>query len=250
MQILSDDLDRIIELAPVPTDAASFDAPMGVYLLDKELLLAELDRLADVEVASAVSGDAESTFGVAADLAAHLLPNLLAARRLCTYRFGGERGRVTQDRYWTDLRSTDTYFRANMALLESEPPLDLYQPDWNILTYQGQYPPARTVPGAISGTEGVFVNSMLAAGTVIRGGGVSHSVLFPQVQIDDGAIVDEAILFEGVKVGAGAQLRRCICDKDVEIPPDTRIGFDWRADQERFHVSPQGIVVIASGHRF
>jgi glucose-1-phosphate adenylyltransferase len=106
------------------------------------------------------------------------------------------------------------------------PPLDLYQPDWNILTYQGQYPPARTVPGAKSGNEGIFVNSMLAAGTVIRGGGVSHSVLFPRVEVEDGAIVDEAILFEGCRSGEGAQIRRCICDKDVVIGPGERIGFD------------------------
>jgi glucose-1-phosphate adenylyltransferase len=259
-RILCDDADRIVELGPAPrpdpiadpTSAGEtgFDAPMGVYLIDKSVLLAELDRLAQAEVdASAAGADPESPPGTAADLATHLLPALLGSHNVRAYRFGGERGRVTPDRYWSDLGSTDAYFRANMALLESDPPLDLYQPDWNILTYQGQYPPARTVPGPVSGTEGIFVNSMLAAGTVIRGGGVSHSVLFPLVQIDDGAIVDEAILFEGVKIGAGAQIRRCICDKDVVIPPGERIGFDRRLDEERFGVSPQGIVVIAKGQK-
>jgi glucose-1-phosphate adenylyltransferase len=206
-------------------------------MIDKALLLDELDRLA------AAAGDADS------DLAVQLIAPLIASggHRVAAYRFGGERGRVTPDRYWSDLGCTDAYFRANMDLLKADPPLDLYQPDWNILTYQGQYPPARTVPGAHSGTEGIFVNSMLAAGTVIRGGGVSHSVLFPKVEIDDGAIVDEAILFEGVKVGADAQIRRCICDKDVVIPHGTRIGFDWRADAERFEVSDGGIVVIRKG---
>jgi glucose-1-phosphate adenylyltransferase len=222
---------------------------MGVYLIDKAVLLAELDRLATAEV-DATTDDAESPATLAADLATHLLPSLLDGYRVCAYRFGGERGRVTPDQYWSDLNSIDAYFQANMVLLESEPPLDLYQPDWNILTYQGQYPPARTVPGPVSGTEGIFVNSMLAAGTVIRGGGVSHSVLFPQVQVDDGAIVDEAILFEGVRVGAGAHIRRCICEKDVVIPPNARIGFDRREDEQRFGVSPQGIVVITKGQAF
>ncbi|MGD8207430.1 MAG: hypothetical protein PVH47_05060, partial [Thiohalocapsa sp.] len=244
-RIVCDEADHVVELGPAPADAASFDAPMGVYLIDKSLLLAELDRL--VEIEARTGGSVDSPPGAGADLASHLLTPLLGAHRICAYRFGGERGRVTPDRYWSDLGSTDAYFRANMALLESDPPLDLYQPDWNILTYQGQYPPARTVPGPTSGTEGIFVNSMLAAGTVITGGGVSHSVLFPQVRVDDGAIVDEAILFEGVRVGAGAQLRRCICDKDVSIPPGTRIGFDRREDEERFPVSPGGIVVIAKG---
>ncbi len=245
--------DRIRALSPqaaAPADGqAIYDAPMGVYLVDKALLLAELDALAAAEAKAAAAADAASPPGAGADLALHLLQPLLERETVYAYRFGGERGRVTPDQYWSDLGSTDAYFRANMALLEAAPPLDLYQPDWNILTYQGQYPPARTVPGANSGNEGIFVNSMLAAGTVIRGGGVSHSVLFPQVEVDDGAIVDEAILFEGVKVGEGAQIRRCICDKDVVIGPGERIGFDRAADEARFDVSPDGIVVIPKGQR-
>ena len=241
VQVQVEDGDRITGIGPAPEpqpgETLDFLAPMGVVLIDKSLLLAELDRL------TAAAGDADS------DLAVQLIAPLLGdgEHHIRGYRFGGERGRVTPDRYWSELGSTDEYFRANMGLLKAESPLDLYQPDWNILTYQGQYPPARTVPGAHSGTEGIFVNSMLAAGTVIRGGGVSHSVLFPRVQVDDGAIVDEAILFEGVKVGAEAQVRRCICDKDVVIPRGTRIGFDWRADAERFEVSEGGVVVIRKG---
>jgi glucose-1-phosphate adenylyltransferase len=245
-----DAADHIRGLISVPDDqpGASFDAPMGAFVVDKALLLRELDNLAAAE-ADGVPAAASTPPGAGADLATHLLPPLLGRETLRVYRFGGERGRVTPDRYWGDLGSTDAYFRANMALLEAEPPLDLYQPDWNILTYQGQYPPARTVPGAASGNEGIFVNSMLAAGTVIRGGGVSHSVLFPLVEVQDGAIVDEAILFEGVKVGEGAQIRRCICDKDVIIGPGERIGFDRAEDEARFEVSPDGIVVIPKGRR-
>ncbi|MCF7985692.1 MAG: glucose-1-phosphate adenylyltransferase [Thiohalocapsa sp.] len=249
VRLQCDAQDRIVDIRHCTADDTDFDAPMGAYLIDKTVLLEEIDRLVESEVGAAAQPDAGPPGIAGADLAMHLLPTLLDKHRVCGYRFGGERGRVTPDRYWSDLDSTDAYFRANMALLESRPPLDLYQPDWNILTYQGQYPPARTVPGPVSGTEGIFVNSMLAAGTVIRGGGVSHSVLFPQVQVDDGAIVDEAILFEGCKVGEGAQIRRCICDKDVIIPPGERIGFDRRADMERFHVSAGGIVVITRGQR-
>ena len=242
--------DRILGLE-TPTDSESeYLAPMGVYVIERQLLLERIEALAETESEAGAHTDPESPPGAGADLATHLVSRLIGEQAIHAYRFGGERGRVTPDRYWSDLGSTDDYFRANMALLESNPPLDLYQPDWNILTYQGQYPPARTVPGPVSGTEGIFVNSMLAAGTVIRGGGVSHSVLFPQVQVDDGAIVDEAILFEGVKVGEGAQIRRCICDKDVRIPAGARIGFDRRADMERFEVSARGIVVIPRGQAF
>jgi glucose-1-phosphate adenylyltransferase len=210
--------------------------PMGVCLFNKDLLLSALER--DEVVLSADAG------GPAA-----VLPMTAGPQGAFLYRFGGERGRVTPDRYWCDVADVDAYYAANMALLETEPPLDLYQEGWGILTYQGQYPPARTVPGR-SGTEGVFVNSMLAAGTVITGGGVNHSILFPQVRVNDGAIVEDAILFSGVSVGEGACIRRCIIDKDVAVPPGERIGFDPEADRRRFTVSPGGVAVIPKAYHF
>jgi glucose-1-phosphate adenylyltransferase len=210
---------------------------MGVYLFKKEFLLSLLDR--DEMVIAANQGGLTR---VIVDLAA-------AGGRVVGYRFGGERGRVTPDRYWCDIADIDAYYAANMALLETEPPLDLYQEDWNILTYQGQYPPARTVPGR-SGTEGIFVNSMLAAGTIITGGGVNRSILFSRVRVGDGAIVEDSILFNGVCIGEGANVRRCIIDKDVAVPAGEQIGFDLDADRQRFIVSPGRVVVIPKAYQF
>lgn len=212
-------------------------APMGVYLFDRDFLL---DLLGSAEAVAAL--DQVSAVETIADLAHQVKVNV--------YRFGGERGRVSPDRYWNDLRDIDAYYQANMALLETDPPLNLYQWDWNIFTAQGQNPPARTVPG-LSGTEGIFVNSMLAAGTVVRGGGVNHSILFPRVLVMDGAIVEDAILFNGVSVGEGAHLRHCIIDKEVAVPPGTSIGLDAAADKGRFfYISPGGVVVIPKGYQF
>ncbi|MGB7550184.1 MAG: sugar phosphate nucleotidyltransferase, partial [Chromatiaceae bacterium] len=229
--------DRVCGLltaeAPVP-DASC--APMGVYLFNKDFLLEMLESAEAVVAADQVSV-AEAVAKMAGDT------------EVCVYRFGGERGRVSPDRYWNDLRNIDDYYLANMALLEHDPPLNLYQSDWKIFTAQGQNPPARTIPG-LSGTEGIFVNSMLAAGTVISGGGVNHSILFPGVRVMDGAIVEDAILFSGVSVGERSHLRRCIIDKEVEVPPDTAIGINPAADKARFHISAGGLVVIPKGYKF
>jgi glucose-1-phosphate adenylyltransferase len=169
--------------------------------------------------------------------------------RVVAYRFGGSSGRVTQDRYWRRLDDLDDYYQANMDLLELEPPLDLYQADWPIRTYQTQRPPARTVPGR-SCNEGICVNSVVSGGTVIAGGGVNHSVLGNRVYIDDGATVEDSILFSDVRIGEGAQLRRCICDRHVHIPPGEQIGFDAAADARRFTLTPRGVIVIPSDYRF
>jgi glucose-1-phosphate adenylyltransferase len=242
-RVVVDADERIRDLTapePSPLDGTGADAEhleaMGVYLFDKQLLLDELKRIERGALSDA-------------DLAMEIIAPLTGSREVRAYRFGQTRGRVTPDRYWTDLASIDAYYQANMALLLAEPPLDLYQVDWTIHTYQGQYPPARTVPGPRTGNEGVFVNSMLAAGTVISGGGVNHSILFPRVWVQDGAIVEASILFDGVEVGEGAHLRNCIVEKDIRIPPQEQIGFDMKRDRERFTVSPEGVVVVTKGER-
>jgi glucose-1-phosphate adenylyltransferase len=101
-----------------------------------------------------------------------------------------------------------------------------------------------------SGHEGQLVNSLLSSGTVISGGTVRHSILFSQVQVDENAVVEDSILFDGVHIEAGAHLTRCIVDKDVQVPPGERIGFDPTADAARFTVSESGITVVPKGYCF
>jgi glucose-1-phosphate adenylyltransferase len=127
--------------------------------------------------------------------------------------------------------------------------MDLYQGDWPIRTYEGQHPPARSVPGR-SGREAEIVNCMLASGTLIVGGALRHTILFPNVRVEEGAVVENSVLFQGVMVGEGAQLQRCIVEKHVTIPAGERIGLDRGRDTERFTVSDSGIVVVPKGYRF
>jgi glucose-1-phosphate adenylyltransferase len=57
------------------------------------------------------------------------------------------------------------------------------------------------------------------------------------------------VLLDGVDVGEGAVVRRCIVDKNVVIEPGARLGVDLERDRERFVVSPGGIVVVGKGER-
>jgi glucose-1-phosphate adenylyltransferase len=100
------------------------------------------------------------------------------------------------------------------------------------------------------GQAGQVIDSLLSSGTVISGGTVRHSILFSQVQVDETAVVEDSILFDGVHVGAGVHLNRCIVDKNVQIPPGERIGFDAAADAARFTVSESGITVVPNGYHF
>ena len=221
---------------PQEEDPNSALASMGIYVFNRDLLIDVLSKDAEDEKSSH-------------DFGADILPDILGESKVFAYTFGGEGGRVSQDRYWRDVGTIDAYYEANMALLEAIPPMDLYQSDWNIRSYATQHPPARTVPGK-SGHEGIFINSIVAGGVVIIGAGVGHSILFPDVRIDEDAFVSDSILYEGVKVGAMAQLNHCIIDKGVEIPPGTVIGQNPDEDAKRFTVSPGGIVVVPKNYKF
>lgn len=221
---------------PLPDNSERALASMGIYVFSRKLLLEELQRDHD-------NPDSSHDFGH------DILPAMISSGRACAHRFGGESGRVSPDRYWRDVGTLDAYYEANMSLLNPVPPLDLYQEDWTIRTYQGQTPPARTVPGE-SGNEGVFVNSIVSGGSVIAGGGVNHSILFSGVRVGDEAIVEDAILFNNVVVGDNAQVKNCIVDKGVVIPAGESIGVDSDRDSERFQLSEKGIVVIPKDYRF
>jgi glucose-1-phosphate adenylyltransferase len=226
--------NQVVEIVPFSgsTDASSGYGPMEVYVFKKPALIELLEQ-----------GRRPGVNGRA--IIDVIKEHWLGSEKVSAYRFGGADGRVSQDKYWRMLASVDDYYDANMDLLEFEPPLDIYQSDWPIRTHQTQRPPARTVAGR-SCTEGILLNSIIAGGSVIAGGGVSRCILGNRVYIDDGATVEDAIISAGVRVGEGTQLRRCVVDRNVEIPANEQIGVDPKADAERFTVTPNGVVVVPS----
>ena len=238
-----DDTQRIVAFDEKPQNPTCIPGKadhalvsMGIYVFSTDLL---------VEVLRTDHEDANSSH----DFGKDLLPKLIRTQRVFAHHFGGAEGRVTPDRYWRDVGTIDAFYAANMDLLKPIPPLNLYQSDWPIRTYARQHPPGRTVPGEF-GNEGLFINSIIAGGTVIAGGSVQHSILFADVYVGDEALVENSLLFDGVHVGNGAMLRNCIVDKRVAIPALEKIGYDTNKDRERFTISEAGIIVVPQGYRF
>jgi glucose-1-phosphate adenylyltransferase len=91
---------------------------------------------------------------------------------------------------------------------------------------------------------GIATDSMVSHGCIISGGRIHRSVLGVGCRVNSFSEVEESILFERVRVGRHAKIRRAIIDKDVEIPSGTVIGFDREADRQRFFVTESGTVVI------
>lgn len=212
-------------------------ASMGIYIFNTRSLLDVVQK--DHGVSSS-----------AHDFGQNIFPSMMGSDiTVGAYFFGRQAGRVSPDAYWRDVGTIDAYYKANMDLLEPIPPIDLYQKDWQIRTYHGQFPSARMVPSE-TGEVGFVENASLAGGDVVIGARVIRSILSHDVRVEAQALVEESILFDGVRVGKGARLRRCIVDKRVTIPPGANIGWNRELDAKRFTVSEEGVVVVTKGYRF
>ncbi len=181
---------EVVEWQEKPRQPRSDLASMGIYVFSKRALLAWLS-------------DERTDFG------RDVIPAMLQANaRVFGYRFEG---------YWQDVGTVESYWQANMDLLEEHPELDLYDRDWLIHTRSEERAPARIGPTA-NVHRSLISHGCLIAGTVER------SVLSPGVRVDIGAVVRDSIVMFDTVIRAGAIIDRSIIDKEVTIGPNVVVG--------------------------
>jgi glucose-1-phosphate adenylyltransferase len=205
---------------------------MGVYVFDRNALIDILNRDAGMKSSH--------------DFGRDIIPRMCPDHRVFVYRFGMGAGKDAS--YWRDIGTIDAYWSANMDLAAVNPAFNLYDRSWPIRTYEGQYPPAKTVfADEERGRAGKALDSIICSGVIISGGRVERSILSPGVRVNSYAEVSESILFHNVVIGMRAKVRKAIIDKGVRVPDGMKIGYDLEKDRERFFVSDGGIVVIPKG---
>jgi glucose-1-phosphate adenylyltransferase len=212
-------------------------ASMGNYIFRTDVLLREVDDDAKLEASKH-------------DFGHDILPRMVTSgQRVYAYDFAtnvvqGEEGPGRG--YWRDIGTLDAYWQAQMDLIEIHPHFNLYNQRWPIRTGVTHDPPAKFVfRDEAHARVGIATDSLVSHGCIISGGRIHRSVLSVGCRINSFSEVEESVLFEGVKIGRHARLRRCIVDKDVEIPAGSEIGYDKNLDRRRgFHVSETGLVVI------
>lgn len=204
-------------------------ASMGIYVFNTDYLLRVLTDDAGQQ-------DSQHDFGH------DILPAALSGGAAAyAYPFRDPGG--DQLGYWRDVGTVDSYWKANLELTQVTPPLNLYDRDWPIWTYQEQAPPAKFVFDS-DDRRGHALDSMIAGGCVISGALVRRSLLFPYVHLEPGSEIDECILLHDVQVGRACRLRKAIIEAESVIPDGFTIGFDPGLDRERFEVTDGGVVVV------
>lgn len=112
--------------------------------------------------------------------------------------------------YVSFMNGTDSYFKANMDLLNSEVRKELFNKERPVFTKTRDDMPTRY------GTKSEVKNSLVADGCVINGT-VKNSILFRGVKVEKGAVVENCILMQETKVGENAKLNNVIADKNAVI---------------------------------
>jgi glucose-1-phosphate adenylyltransferase len=183
------------------------------------------------------------------DFGKHIIPMMLQrGDKIFAYSFfdNDVPGMEPNERgYWKDVGTIDTYYEANMDLINISPQLNLYNLSWPILTNQGNLPPAKTVFDD-EDRRGININSFVCGGCITSGGTVRRSIIGPCSKINSYALVEDSILFDNVQVGRHAKIRKAIIDENIMIPEGMEIGYDHEEDRLRgCIVTESGIVVVA-----
>ena len=182
------------------------------------------------------------------DFGKHVIPMMLDNNdRVFTYNFMDNMisGMKPEERgYWKDVGTIESYYEANMDLVNVAPQLNLYNYRWPILTNQGNLPPAKTVFDE-DGRRGENISSYVCGGCITSGSTVRRSIVGPRCKINSFSLVEDSILFNNVEIGRHVKIKRAIIDEDLKIPEGTEIGYDHAADRARgYTVTDSGIVIV------
>jgi glucose-1-phosphate adenylyltransferase len=199
---------------------------MGIYVFNKDLLFELLIRDAD-------------TPGSSHDFGKDIIPYAISKYRVFAFPFT----QSGKQAYWRDVGTVDAFWEANLELIGITPELNLYDDEWPIWTHQEQAPPAKFIFDD-DDRRGMAVDSMVSGGCIISGAHVRHSLLFSNVTVGDYSKIDSSVVLPKVTIGEKCKITHAVIDKGCIIPDGTIIGANEEEDKKRFHVSPNGVVLV------
>lgn len=192
---LRDD-NSVYEFEEKPQNPKSTKASMGVYIFTWEVLEKYLiDDEADTS--------SENDFGK------NIIPNMLNdGRRLFAYEYKG---------YWKDVGTIESLWEANMDAITPGSGLVLHDKNWRIYARNPAKPSQFVSPNA------VIKNSMISEGCNTSGN-VYRSIVFYDVTIGEGAVINNSIIMPGSVIEAGAVVEYSIIAENVTVKSGARIG--------------------------
>jgi len=164
------------------------------------------------------------------DFGKDIIPRMVRERKVYGFRFSG---------YWKDVGTIDAYWESNMELLGSSPALDLYDKQWPIYTFIEDRPPVKMSYRA------KVRRSLLGSGAIIDGS-VEDSVIFSGVYVSRGAEIRQSIVMSDTRIEEEAIVDRAILDKNIIVGQKARVGYgeDLRPNRVIPDMLRSGLTVV------
>jgi glucose-1-phosphate adenylyltransferase len=204
-------------------------ASMGNYVFDSEFLFDQLEKDCCKE-------------GSSRDFGNDIIPAIIEDHNVFAFAFKDPES--SKQPYWRDVGTIDSFWEANMELVEPRPQLDLYDKGWPIWTYQEQLPPAKFIFDNDE-RRGTALDSTVSGGCIISGSTIRKSLLFSSVHTHSYCVIEYSVILHGSDVAENCKLRRVVVDSDCKIPAGMTIGYDKEQDiANGFRVSEKGITLV------
>ena len=202
----------IYEFEEKPAKPKSTLASMGIYVFNWQKLKKYLT-------------EDEANPNSSNDFGKDVIPAMLNAGELLkVYRFND---------YWKDVGTVDSLWEANLDLLNPKIDLNLADQNWRIYSRTTGMPPQYISENA------QVENSLITDGCEVEGK-LDYSILFENVTVEKGALVEYSLVMPGAVIKKGAKVRYSIIAENTVIGENAEIGSEPSATD----TSGWGITVI------
>ena len=200
--VIADENHRITEFQEKPPVPKSNLASMGIYIFSWDVLK---------EALLALKNQPNCDFGK------HVIPYCFdKEQRIFAYEYSS---------YWKDVGTLQSYWEANMELIDIVPEFNLYEEFWKIYTKSSSLPPQYVAK------EASVERCIIGNGCEIHGN-VSNSVISANVVIEEGAIVRDSIIMDNTVIKKGTVVDKAIIAENVVIGEKCTIGTGEYAESK------------------
>lgn len=213
--VIADENRKIIDFEEKPENPRSNLASMGIYIFNWKTLKESLIAMAEQP---------------ALDFGKHVIPYChQKGQPLYAYEFNG---------YWKDVGTLNSYWEANMELIDIVPEFNLYEEYWKI------YTKSEILPPQYLSSDSVAERSIIGEGSSIFGK-VYNSVIGCGVTIGKDSVVRDSIIMNNATVKAGCQVDKAIIAENAVIEDNVKLGVGEEAENETApHIYNHGLVTI------
>jgi glucose-1-phosphate adenylyltransferase len=142
------------------------------------------------------------------DFGKDIIPAILHDNnKLIAYEFNG---------YWKDVGTIDSFWEANMDLLNKESNIFLNNKEWKVYTVEQTYPPQYI------DNHAKVKKVLISEGCEIYGT-VENSVLSSGVKIGEGAIIKDSVILPNAVIGKNVRIEKAVVGPGVVIEDDLAV---------------------------